>query len=130
MLTRRRPVDDAGQLTLLIIGFTALATLLILVGVDVSKVFLARRALSSAADAAALAAAQSVNVNFNWDRPNNLRIDYPSFARRDGHVPCVSSSGVYKALLGRVRGLGAVGIPLRRPKLSYVSLVKRPGNLT
>ena len=48
-------------MTLLIIGFTTVAALLIVVGVDVSKVFLARRALSSAADAAALAAAQSVD---------------------------------------------------------------------
>lgn len=62
MLTRldRRSGDD-GQLTLLIIGFVAIAAMLIVVGVDASKVFLARRALSSAADAAALAASQAVD---------------------------------------------------------------------
>jgi hypothetical protein len=52
---------DGGQLTVLIIGYVAIAAVLIVVGVDVSKVFLARRALSSAADAAALAAAQGVD---------------------------------------------------------------------
>jgi len=57
---RSRASDD-GQLTLLIIGFVAIAATLVVVGVDASKLFLARRALSSAADAAALAAAQAVD---------------------------------------------------------------------
>jgi hypothetical protein len=47
----------------LIIGYTAIAAVLILVGVDVSKVFLAQRALASAADAAALAASQGVDTS-------------------------------------------------------------------
>lgn len=63
MLTRIacRAGKDDGQLTLLIIGFVAIAATLVVVGVDASKVFLARRALSSAADAAALAASQAVD---------------------------------------------------------------------
>jgi len=52
---------DEGSLTLLVIGYTLIAALLIVIGVDVSKVFLAQRALSSAADAAALAGAQAVD---------------------------------------------------------------------
>jgi hypothetical protein len=59
---RRQPAPrDDGQLTLLVIGYTTIAAVLVLVGVDASKVFLARRALSSAADSAALAAAQAVD---------------------------------------------------------------------
>ncbi|MBV9292059.1 MAG: hypothetical protein JO222_06380 [Frankiales bacterium] len=58
MLRRR---GDDGQLTVLVIGFTLVAALLVIVGIDASKVFLARRALASAADAAALAAAQSID---------------------------------------------------------------------
>jgi uncharacterized membrane protein len=54
---------DDGQLTLLIIGFVAIAVMLVIVGVDASKVFLARRALSAAADASALAASQAVDKN-------------------------------------------------------------------
>jgi hypothetical protein len=61
MLTRARLRGDDGQLTLLIIGFVAIAAVLIVVGVDASKVFLAQRALSSAADAAALSAAQAAD---------------------------------------------------------------------
>jgi len=61
MLSRATARRDEGQLTLLIIGFVAIAAVLIVVGVDASKVFLAQRALSSAADAAALSAAQAVD---------------------------------------------------------------------
>ena len=57
MLTSR----EDGSLTLLVIGYTLLAAVLIVIGVDVSKVFLAQRSLSSAADAAALAGAQAVD---------------------------------------------------------------------
>lgn len=60
MLRVARRIDD-GSLTVLVIGFTFILAVLVVVGVDVSKVFLARRSLSSVADAAALAAAQSAD---------------------------------------------------------------------
>src|SRR4051812_50064388 len=60
-MLKRPASDDEGQLTLLIIGFVAIAAVLIVIGVDASKVFLAQRALSSAADAAALSASQAVD---------------------------------------------------------------------
>jgi uncharacterized membrane protein len=60
MLTKIRSGDE-GQLTVLVIGYTFLLAVLVVVGVDVSKVFLARHALSSVADAAALAAAQAAD---------------------------------------------------------------------
>ena len=60
MLTAARR-DDDGSLTVLVIGYAFIAAVLVVVGVDVSKVFLARRALSSVADAAALAAAQAAD---------------------------------------------------------------------
>ena len=59
-MLRRGRCDD-GQLTVLVIGFVFILVALVVVGVDVSKVFLARRSLSSVADAAALAAAQSAD---------------------------------------------------------------------
>lgn len=60
MLRGIRRADD-GSLTVLVIGFTFILAVLIVVGIDVSKVFLARRSLSSVADAAALAAAQAAD---------------------------------------------------------------------
>ena len=60
MLSTRGRCDE-GSLTLLVIGYAAILALLVVVGIDVSKVFLARRALASVADEAALAAAQSVD---------------------------------------------------------------------
>jgi Putative Flp pilus-assembly TadE/G-like len=68
MLTRRPSADD-GSIMVLIIGYTVIAAVLIVVGVDVSKVFLAQRALASAADSAALAAAQGVNTRVVYDGP-------------------------------------------------------------
>ena|SRR5947209_1311101 len=57
----RSTAADDGSLSLLIIGYTFIAAVLIVIGIDVSKVFLAQRSLSSAADAAALAGAQAVD---------------------------------------------------------------------
>ena len=58
-----RTADDRGSLSVLIIGYTTLAAVVIVLGVDLSKVFLARRALESAADAAALAGAQGADLS-------------------------------------------------------------------
>jgi hypothetical protein len=65
-VSRRRTGDgsrrDEGSIMVLVIGYTAIAAVLITVGIDTSKVFLAQRALASAADSAALAAAQGVDA--------------------------------------------------------------------
>ena len=58
----RRPRGDDGVLTLLVIGFTAVAALMVVVTTSVSSVYLARRELVSTVDAAAVAAAQQVDV--------------------------------------------------------------------
>lgn len=52
--------DERGQMTLLIIGFTAIVLLMIVVVTDISKVFLVRRDLDATADGAVLAAANGL----------------------------------------------------------------------
>ncbi|WP_250290273.1 MULTISPECIES: pilus assembly protein TadG-related protein [unclassified Frankia] len=54
-------VRDEGSILILTLGYVLVALMLALVVTDVSVVYLARRSLASAADGAALAAAQSVD---------------------------------------------------------------------
>ena len=56
-----RTRDERGQLTLLIIGFTAIVLLLLAVVTDASKAFLVRRDLAQLADGAALAGTRGVS---------------------------------------------------------------------
>lgn len=59
---RRLPAGrDDGQITLLVLGFVAILLLLLTLVTDASKIFLAQRSLSGAADAAALAGANAVD---------------------------------------------------------------------
>jgi Flp pilus assembly protein TadG len=53
--------DDEGTITILVVGFTAILLLLVAVVIDVSAVVLARRGIASAADGAAVAAAQQLD---------------------------------------------------------------------
>lgn len=62
----RRPRDD-GSLSVLIIGYAGIAVLLLVVGIDASKLFLAQRALASAADDAAIEATRGVAVQRIYD---------------------------------------------------------------
>lgn len=53
--------DDSGTILILTLGFIALSLALIVVVVDASSVFLARRSLVEACDGAALAGAQALD---------------------------------------------------------------------
>lgn len=60
MLTEGR---DRGSITVLLIGYAGIAVLLLVVGIDASKLFLAQRAMSAASDNAAIAAEQAIAVH-------------------------------------------------------------------
>jgi Flp pilus assembly protein TadG len=62
---RRRPDprSDEGTILFLVLGFVAILMLVVALVVNVSSVILAKRALASAADGAAVAAAQALDVD-------------------------------------------------------------------
>lgn len=57
----RRPTEDRGQITLLVIGFTLVLAVLITVVVTASRVFLYQRTLATATDGAAIFAANQLD---------------------------------------------------------------------
>lgn len=59
--SRRKERDDAGQISVLILGLVVIAAALVLVVTNVSRVFLWDRSLAAAADGAAVAAAGAVD---------------------------------------------------------------------
>ena len=80
-MSRRRRTDD-GQMTVLIIGFTAIILLMIVVVTDISKVFLVRRDLDATADGAVLAAANGLAAIYAQPAADgNAELD-PDEARR------------------------------------------------
>jgi len=76
--------DERGQTTLLIIGFSIVAIMLVAVVVDASSAYLRRTGLDSVADGAALAAADGVQGRqvYEGGLGERAQID-PAVARRD-----------------------------------------------
>jgi len=76
---RRRPSDrdqrERGQISLLILGFTVVALMLIVGGVDVTAVQLARTRLLDAADSAALDASDALDNGSAYSRGLRLSVD-------------------------------------------------------
>ncbi|SNQ50459.1 conserved hypothetical protein [Frankia canadensis] len=59
----RAEAADGGTILILTLGYLMVAAMLVVVVTDVSAVYLARRSVASAADGAALAAAQRIDEN-------------------------------------------------------------------
>ncbi len=102
-LTRRggdpRWRDDRGSVLVLLLGFAVLALVLVGVVADLSKVFLAKRALASTADGAAIAAAQAIDLEALYTGaadPGTLPIDSRSAAAAAGaHLARDGSAAAY-----------------------------------
>ena len=62
-MRRLHPRDDSGTILVLLLGFTAVLLLMVAVVVNVSSVILAKRGVASAADGAAIAAAQELDLS-------------------------------------------------------------------
>ncbi|ABW15146.1 conserved hypothetical protein [Parafrankia sp. EAN1pec] len=73
MADAREPVDrDGGTILILTLGYLMLAAMLAVVVTDVSALYLARRSVASAADGAALAAAQRIDENAIYTATENF----------------------------------------------------------
>lgn len=73
-MRRPDPRDDSGTILVLLLGFTAVLLLMVAVVVNVSSVILAKREVASAADGAALAAAQELDLGVLYERGLGARI--------------------------------------------------------
>ena len=62
-MRRHRPSGDEGSVLVLVLGFFAILLVLVAVVADVSAVVLAKRGVGSAADGAAVAASQSLDLD-------------------------------------------------------------------
>jgi len=97
--------DERGQTTLLIVGLTVVAILMVAVVVDASAAYLRRAGLDSLADGAALAAADGVRGGQVYDGGlgRRAKID-PSVARRYAadYLAASGAAGRYPGLSYRV----------------------------
>lgn len=114
-MTKR--ASDDGSILVLSLGFIVICILALAVVVDASTVFLARRALQSQADAAALAGAQAIDVDAYYSGgadarirldPARIRATVERHVRRDpgdGRLAAVSLRNdiVLVAMTDRVR---------------------------
>jgi len=112
---RARP--ESGQITVLVIGFAVILLGLVAVVVDASEVVLLRRSLSSLADGAALAAAQSV-------------AEEPLYRGEVGEVVPLDPAQAHRAAAGYLQRAGAArhdGFQLQQvrvdPRTQRVSVV-------
>ena len=73
-MRRPDPRDETGTILVLLLGFTAVLLLMVAVVVNVSSVVLAKRGVVSAADGAAVAAAQELDLSVLYARGLGARI--------------------------------------------------------
>ena len=91
---------ERGQITVLVIGFVVILVSLVAVVVDASQVVLLRRTLSSVADGAALAAAQSLAEQTFYTGEATELLPLDPAAARATVVAYLDESGVQARLLG------------------------------
>ena len=96
MTRRARSRDDSGTVLVLVLGFVAVLLLMVAVVVNVSVVILAKRGLASAADGAAVTAAQSLDLEALYAgglSEDGIPLDSGLAARRVAEYEAVASAG-------------------------------------
>lgn len=122
---RRR--DEVGSVTPLIIGFAVLVAVLVAVVVDASAAYLRRQGLNSAADAAALAAADGIQGERVYTQGLGERAQIDPVTARHFVAEYFASSGLHRRFPGLhysvrttqdtvvVRVAAPLDLPLRVP---------------
>jgi uncharacterized membrane protein len=121
-----RARDERGQMTVLIIGFTAIVLLMIVVVTDVSKVFLVRRDLDATADGAVLAAANGLaaiyaqpgageNAELDAEQARRLTAEYLDSVAASNRFDGLDWSADVTATTVTVRLTSSVNLPFVPP---------------
>jgi hypothetical protein len=130
MTGRRRPTGDSGTVLVLVLGFAGILVALVAVVVDVSAVVLAKRAVSSAADGAALSAAQAADLDtlYTHGLDDQVPLSLPEARRRvaayeaqaRGALPGLALGVRLEGSTAVVTGTRTVTLPLRLPGVAPV----------
>jgi Flp pilus assembly protein TadG len=123
---RRRRRDERGQMTVLIIGFTAVLLMMIVVVTDISKAFLVRRDLDATADGAVLAAANGLaaiyaqpgdgqNAEIDPDEARRLTAEYLDAVGADATFPGLDWSAEVDGATVIVHLTSNVDLPFQPP---------------
>lgn len=118
--------DEQGQMTVLIIGFTAIILLMIVVVTDISKVFLVRRELDATADGAVLAAANGLaaiyaqpaadgNAELDPDQARRLTAEYLDQVAASNRFDGLDWSADVDGTTVTVRLTSSVDLPFQPP---------------
>ena len=117
--------DDEGTVLVLVLGFTLLLVLMVGVVINVSAAALARRSVASAADGAAVAAAQALDSDRLYAEglpDGRLPLDPADAARRVGdYAAQTAQPGL--SLSVRVDGSTATVVAVREVRLPFSRLV-------
>jgi uncharacterized membrane protein len=121
---------DEGSLMILIIGYAAIVATFIVVAIDVSTVFLARRSTVNVADGAALAAAQAVDRAAVYANGGAGLLPLSDVAADRAVAQYLADAGVRWQWSASVRG-GVVTVMIRRlVRLPFVDVPGAVGRVT
>lgn len=130
MSGRRAPSGDSGTVLVLVLGFAGILVALVAVVVDVSAVVLAKRAVASAADGAALSAAQAADLDALYAQGlgDQVPLSLPEARRRvaayeaqaRGAQPGLALGVRVEGSTAVVTGTRTVALPLRLPGVAPV----------
>ncbi len=114
--------SDEGSILLLTLGCVMIALMLVVVVVDASAVFLARRSLSASADGASLAAAQSVSSRQVYARGAGGRLPLEQVQAAVAHYEGSPANGLSASVKHESAGDTVIVTGRRSVRLPFADL--------